>query len=377
MKTYSVVEAKHLVNSIPHSKFSVTKGFSCRLSMNTSFGCENSCSYCYIRYITRWKNIGPNDIFQNINIRSNAPSLLKKELRGKPREWLWVGSTSDPYQPFEEKYRLMEGCLEVLGEYQFPYEVITKGPLITRDTNLLAASSDTGLVSMSLFSSLDDEKRKRIELKSRSVSERIEALRVLNDAGVRTMALLLPILPAFSDDLSEIRELLHAVRAAGTSRLYAGVMRLYPITWSGMKKMMPSCIQSLKNTYQELYFGSGHSMSAGAHVPEKKYRRQLMANVSSIAKEEGFTQFLCEENFFDLWFGPQDEHGGFRYAIHYDFYQERCRFGGRELTLDEAIGVAKRFYYTSSYIKSIELNLDLLNKITDPIQIQAMQNKEE
>ena len=62
MTTYTDVEAKSLINAIPHSKFSVTKGLSCRLSANTAFGCSTACSYCYIRYLARWKGIAPNDI---------------------------------------------------------------------------------------------------------------------------------------------------------------------------------------------------------------------------------------------------------------------------------------------------------------------------
>jgi DNA repair photolyase len=343
--------------------------------MNTAFGCESACTYCYIRYLTRWKGIGTNDIFRDIRVRTNAPQLLARELRNRHREWLWIGSTTDPYQPFEERYRLMRSCLEVLGEHGFPYEIITKAPLVARDVDLLASTADVGLVSMSLFSSLDDEKRRRIELKARPVAERIEALRTLNAAGVRTMALLLPIIPTFSDDLDEMRELLRAVRAAGTTRLYAGVMRLYPITWSGMRCMMAPRIHELRDGLQDLYYGTTHSMSAGAHVPARGYRRQLMADIAAIAIEEGFTQFLCEENFFDLWLGPQDEHGPFRYAVHFDFWQERCRLGGRPLRPADALRVARRFHHTPAYLRSIEENIDLLNQLTDLAQIAQVSHE--
>jgi DNA repair photolyase len=365
MTTYHEVHAKNLINAIPHSKFAVTKGLGCRLSMNTSFGCEKACSYCYIRYLTRWKGMGPNEIFQEVNIRVNAPELLARELRRRQREYMWIGSTADPYQSFEAEYKLMRGCLEVLGEHSFPFEIITKGPLVARDADLLAANP-LGMVAMSLFSSLDDQKRKRIELKSEPVADRIEALAALNRAGVSTMALLLPILPNYSDDLSEIAEVLRHVRAAGTTRVYAGMMRLYPITWKGMRQLMPPRVAGLRDQYQEMYFGPGHSISAGAHVPEYGYRRTLMERISLLARELGFAQFSCEENWFDLWFGPQDEHAGFRYAVHYDFYCERQRLGGRPLTLAEALAVAQRFVHTPSFLSSLGRNLDLLNGITTP-----------
>lgn len=364
MTTYTPVEAKTFINAIPHSKFSVTKGLSCRLSANTAFGCESSCSYCYIRYLARWKGIAPNDIFKHIQPRLNAPSLLAKELRNRKREWLWIGSTADPYQAFEEKYQLMRGCLEILGERQFPFEIITKGPLVARDVDLLRATRDVGVVSMSLFASLDDKKRQRIELKASTVRERLDALRQLNAAGVRTMALLLPILPGYSDDLAEIRELLAEVYRAGTTSLYAGVMRLYPVTWSAMQRMMPPTLVNIRAAIQDSYYGPTKSISAGAHVPSLAYRYGLMRDIGAMARSIGFTQYLCEENFFDLWFGSQDEHAGFRYAIHYDFWLERQRLG-RPLTVDDALGVARRFYHTPSYLRSVADKVSLLNQLTD------------
>lgn len=368
---YTEVEAKSLINSIPHSRFSVTKGLSCRQSMNTALGCETACSYCYIRYLSRWKGMRPNEIFQRISIRINAAHLLEKELRNRPREWLWIGSTTDVYQSFEARYCLMRDCLKVLARYEYPYEIITKSPLVARDADLLALTKDVGFVSMSLFSSLDDEKRKRIELKAKPVQERLEALAALNAAGVRTMALLLPILPTYSDNLREIRALLRAVRRAGTTRVYAGVMRLYPITWAGMRQLMPRRIRGLQDKYQEMYFGPSHTISAGARVPDRGYRYRLMEEVSCVAREEGFNQFLCEENFFDLWFGPQDEHADYRYAIHYDFYLERQRLGGRPLTIEEALAVARRFYHTPSYLRSVMENFDdVLNDLTESARIK-------
>lgn len=362
----SEVQAKTLINSIAHSKFSVTKGLSCRSSMNTSLGCIQSCSYCYIRFLGRWHHLGINEIFQHIEVRVNAPALLRKELARREKEWLWIGSTADCYQAFEEKYQLMRGCLEALNDHSYPYEIITKSPLVARDVDLLKASRDVGLVSMSLFSSLDDTKRQRIELKASSVQERLAALETLNRAGVRTMALLLPVLPGYSDDPGEIRALMRAVRNAGTTRVYAGVMRLYGTTWTGMKKMMAPAIHDLRDQLHQTYFGEGHSISASAHVPSRAYRRRLMEMIATIASEEGIEQFQCEDTFFDCWFGAQDEHAdAYRYMTHYDVYRERLRLG-RPLHLDEALTLARRYRHTSSYLASVEKQLDLLNRLTDP-----------
>jgi hypothetical protein len=114
-----------------------------------------------------------------------------------------------------------------------------------------------------------------------------------------------------------------------------------------MQQMMPPALVQLRATIQESYFGPTRSISASAHVPSLVYRYKLMRDVGEIARSIGFRQYLCEENFFDLWFGPQDEHAGFRYAIHYDFWQERQRLG-HPLTTDDALNVARRFSHTPS-----------------------------
>lgn len=94
--------------------------------------------------------------------------------------------------------------------------------------DLLRASRDVGLVWMLLLlSSLDDTKRAHIELKANSESGAhrraggAEPRRCPDDGAS-------PASPSsYSDDPAEIRALVRAVRNAGTTRIYAGVMRLY------------------------------------------------------------------------------------------------------------------------------------------------------
>jgi DNA repair photolyase len=354
--------AKSIINSMPHTKFSVLKGLSCRSSMNLAFGCETFCSFCYIRYLTRWKGMAPNDIFRKIHIRINAAELLDKEVRNRPKEWIWVGSTSDPYQDYEHRYGLMRRCLEVFRRYHYPFEVITKSPLVARDVDLLGELQDVGLVSVS-FTTINEDKRRSVELRARSTRERLDALRKLNAAGVRTCALLLPIIPGYTDDEQELQDLIREIAAAGTTNLYAGVMRLYPITWAGMRKAMSPRLAALRNDIQQRYYETTKEVSAGARVPDRQYRRTLMGRVREICRASGIASYSCEDNFFDLWYGPQDDHGSYRYAVHYDFWQERRRLNVPALTGERALAVARRFRHTPSYLRSIQQNLDLLNRL--------------
>jgi hypothetical protein len=98
-------------------------------------------------------------------------------------------------------------------------------------------------------------------------------------------------------------------------------------------------------------------------VPDRQYRRALMQRVGEIGKAAGIVSYSCEDNFFDLWYGPQDDHGSYRYAIHYDFWRERKELGVPSLTLEQAVAVARRFRHTPAYLRSVEHNLDLLNRL--------------
>jgi DNA repair photolyase len=128
-----------------------------------------------------------------VDVKINALALLKHEIDKRPPGRVWVSGVCDPYQPLESTHQLTRKCLETLVEYGWPITVQTKSPLVLRDIDLLRRS-DKIEVGLSVTSA-DDGIRKLFEPGAPSVKERIEALEELHLAGIRTYAMIAPMLP--------------------------------------------------------------------------------------------------------------------------------------------------------------------------------------
>lgn len=128
-----------------------------------------------------------------VDIKVNAPQLLERELKRAKRGTVCLSSVTDPYQPLEEKYKLTRACLEMLLQYQFPIDILTKSPLVVRDIDLLKKFED---IEVGLTITTDDESiRKMFEPRSPSITSRIEALKEIHKSGIPTYGFIAPMLP--------------------------------------------------------------------------------------------------------------------------------------------------------------------------------------
>ncbi len=128
-----------------------------------------------------------------VDVKINAPDLLSKEINRKPLGRVWISGVCDPYQPLEKKHELTRKCLEVLIVYGWPITVQTKSPLVLRDTDLFkrGANVEVGLS----IATADDDTRRLFEPNAPPVKERIRALGELHHEGIRTYAMIAPMLP--------------------------------------------------------------------------------------------------------------------------------------------------------------------------------------
>jgi DNA repair photolyase len=160
--------------------------------VNPYVGCQHSCTYCYARFMKRFtRHREPWGEF--VDAKINAPDLLTHEMSKKTPGRVWVSGVCDPYQPLEKAYELTRKCLEILVQYDWPITVQTKSPLVSRDADLLRRS-DKIEVGLSVTTA-DDEIGKVFEPGAPSVKERIAALEELHLAGIRTFAMIAPMLP--------------------------------------------------------------------------------------------------------------------------------------------------------------------------------------
>ncbi len=168
--------------------------------INPYTGCQHNCLYCYAKFMKRFTgHLEPWGEF--VDVKVNAAEALQREITRKKPDRVWVSGVCDPYQPLEAKYRLTRRCLELLAQYHWPVTVQTRSPLVLRDIDILQ-KGDGFEVGMSVTTA-DDRIRKLFEPNAPPIEARLRALDELHRAGIRTFAMIAPVLPG-AEDLAEL-----------------------------------------------------------------------------------------------------------------------------------------------------------------------------
>ena len=185
------------------SGFLVEAGFT--HSLNPARNCLFGCTYCYVPTMRVQAGLQPDDWRrwgEFTTFKENAAALLKREVR--PKQIIYCSPLVDPYQPGEERERLMRDILEALIEQPPSVFVIqTRGPLVLRDRELLAALARRTRVRISFSVTTNREAVRRLyEPHCASIPERFEAMRKLREAGLDVYATLAPLLPCDPEELA-------------------------------------------------------------------------------------------------------------------------------------------------------------------------------
>lgn len=186
-------------------------------SINMYRGCEHGCTYCYARPSHAWLGLSPGlDFETRLIAKTNAVQLLESELAapGYHPQMLALGTNTDPYQPIERTHRLTRGLLEVLEACDHPVGVVTKSALVARDADILGRMARKGLAKVAIsITTLDRRLARAMEPRASAPHRRLEAIRVLADAGVPVAVNAAPIIPGLTDH--ELEAILGAAKAAG------------------------------------------------------------------------------------------------------------------------------------------------------------------
>jgi DNA repair photolyase len=168
--------------------------------INPYTGCQHGCSYCYARFMKRFT--GHREPWgQFVDVKVNAPDLLRLEITKKKPAKVWISGVCDPYQPLEAKYKLTRQCLEILAQNNWPVVVQTRSPLVLRDIDILKKGRDFE-VGLSITTA-DDSIRKLFEPDAPPIRDRVRAIEELHRAGIRTYVMIAPMLPG-AEGLAEI-----------------------------------------------------------------------------------------------------------------------------------------------------------------------------
>ena len=199
-------------------------------SLNPYMGCAHRCAFCYVRGFERRADRPSDDRYgSSVRIKVNVVEVLRAELarRSWKRELVAIGAATDPYQPAEGRYRLTRGCIQALGGARTPFSIITRGPLVVRDVDVLADASRRAAVQVSVsIATLDESLSARLEPGVAPPRQRLRAIRTLTDAGIAAGVALAPVLPGLTDDARSMAAVLAAAREAGATHAWSNVLNL-------------------------------------------------------------------------------------------------------------------------------------------------------
>ena len=240
-------------------------------TLNPYRGCTHACEYCYARKYQRHLELGTGDEFSTvILVKANLAEALRRELArpGWQRESVAIGTATDPYQPIEGHYRLTRRCLEVLLEARTPFSIVTKGPMIVRDVDVLTRASQTsGCQIFMSVPSVDERAWERLEPGTAPPLQRLRALRQLKDRGIETAVLMMPLVPGITTSRDSIARTLAAIADAGLTCAGSCVARLDDGVKDHFFAFLAREYPDLVESYRELY-PRNHAL--GAYVKRVK-----------------------------------------------------------------------------------------------------------
>ena len=259
------------------------KGMAFTWSLNPYMGCVHRCTFCYVRaFELRADRPFDSRYGTSIRVKVNIPEVLRREL-ARPswrREGVAIGAATDPYQPAEGRYRLTRACFEALSEAANPFSLITRGPLVVRDVDLLAAAARRADVSVTFsIPTLDAEIWRRTEPGTAPPRQRLRALSKLVDAGIRASVGLAPILPGISDRPELLAEVVRAARDAGACGVWANTLYLKPGTREHYLDCLARDWPELLPEYERLY-------GRRAYLPQAE-SAPVRDTVRRLAREHG------------------------------------------------------------------------------------------
>jgi DNA repair photolyase len=258
-------------------------------TLNPYRGCTHGCHYCYARRYQTQFELGAGDDFASIIlVKTNFVEVLRRELRRSSwtNEYVAVGTATDCYQPIEGHYKLTRRTLEALAEAQNPAGIVTKGPMVVRDRDVLQElTRGAGCTVYLSVPTVDEEAWSRLEPGTAHPLQRLRAVRELNDAGVRAGVLMNPIVPGISSSPVMLERTVKAIADAGAVFLGCNVMFLEGGTREHFMRWLGDAYPALTAGYRTLY--------ARKYAPQS-YRSEIRRVIGMLRAKYGLDGEGCE-----------------------------------------------------------------------------------
>lgn len=239
-------------------------------TLNPYVGCPHGCVYCYNQHFLtqiRPRNEKWGDFLE---IKLNAPEILEKEITGKyknQKDEVFFSTVSDPYNPLEKQHQLTRKCLEVLAKAQWPVQILTKSDLVLHDIEIFKKFRHSIEIGFSI-TTLNKRAQMIFEPGASLVEKRIEAMKKLKKAGLKTYAFIGPILPYFTN-LKQIFEILKDK----VNRIWFDTLNTSKENWQGLERALKLHYPRFLSEYRQIFFEK-----------RKEYETQLREEIEFLAK---------------------------------------------------------------------------------------------
>jgi len=234
-------------------------------------GCEHLCYYCYVLNQTE------TDWTKEIRIYENIELSLKKELENIPSQKIYMGYYSDPYQPVEGEHLQTRKVLELLLEKGFSASILTKSDLVVRDIDILKEMKDASVSVSVAFK--NNEVRQQLEASTKDTEKRIEALKILKESGIKTAALLCPVIPYITDVKPLIETLAPITETIWIYPL--SILDKNEVSWQNIKKILEENYPKKKEEIESIIFSKDHPywLELRENLNKIKNENQLNLNI--------------------------------------------------------------------------------------------------
>ena len=279
---YQEIRCRSALNRVAGMPFAWT--------LNPYRGCTHGCHYCFARRYQTQLELGSGDEFSSlIFVKTNFVDVLRRELDHPrwTRELAALGTATDPYQPIEGHYRLARGTLEALVAGRTPVGLVTKGPMVVRDRDVLQELTKVAgaTVCMSVPTT-DVDAWRTLEPGTAHPLQRLRAVRVLADAGIEVGVLMSPLVPGFSTAPAKMEATVKAIADHGARFVGANVLFLDGGTRDHFMRFLADQFPALVDQYDRLY--------AAKYAP-KEYSSQVQRTLSMLKLRYGMANRTRQE----------------------------------------------------------------------------------
>ncbi len=273
------------------SALNPVKGMPFEWTLNPYRGCTHACHYCFARRYQTQFELGPGDHFSSIIfVKRNLPEVLARELdkRSWRRDMVAVGTATDPYQPIEGHYRLTRRSLEALLAARTPIGLVTKGPMVVRDADLLAELGRTAGCTVYLsVPTVDEDAWRALEPGTAHPLQRLRAVKLLRDAGVNAGVLMAPVVPGFTTQPARLEATIKAIAEHGAAFMGANLLYLKGGTkdhfMGFLAREFPHMVEGYNRLYPRAYAPSQYASAVRSTIDALQKRYEVNRRVRRVA----------------------------------------------------------------------------------------------